>query len=81
MSQEILTMFGCRLRQLRASRGMSQEELGALAGLDRTYIILPFQMVVLLTEHGCHHFMIKHLITCNGAGEQWFARFFRLPAQ
>ncbi|WP_414727864.1 helix-turn-helix domain-containing protein [Zhongshania aliphaticivorans] len=38
MSQEILTMFGCRLRQLRASRGMSQEELGALAGLDRTYI-------------------------------------------
>jgi transcriptional regulator with XRE-family HTH domain len=31
-------MFGCRLRQLRASRGMSQEELGALAGLDRTYI-------------------------------------------
>lgn len=38
MSQEILTRFGSRLRQLRANCGISQEELGALAGLDRTYI-------------------------------------------
>lgn len=38
MGHDILTRFGSRLRQLRLSSGISQEELGALAGLDRTYI-------------------------------------------
>jgi len=30
--------FGHRLRGLRSDRGLSQEKLGELAGLDRTYI-------------------------------------------
>lgn len=32
------TQFGERLRELRLERGFSQEKLGELAGLDRTYI-------------------------------------------
>ena len=32
------TEFGRRLRELRQQRGLSQEKLGELAGLDRTYI-------------------------------------------
>ena len=30
--------FGRRVRQLRLERGLSQEKLGEIAGLDRTYI-------------------------------------------
>lgn len=30
--------FGHRLRQSRLSKGLSQEALGDLAGLDRTYV-------------------------------------------
>ena len=30
--------FGRRLQELRRSRGLSQEALAALAGLDRTYV-------------------------------------------
>jgi transcriptional regulator with XRE-family HTH domain len=32
------TEFGKRVRELRLERGLSQEKLGQLAGLDRTYI-------------------------------------------
>lgn len=32
------SLFGNRIRQLRLSRGFSQEELADSAGLDRTYI-------------------------------------------
>ncbi|CAN7620458.1 helix-turn-helix transcriptional regulator [Pseudoduganella sp. LjRoot289] len=32
------TSFGLRLRELRLQAGFSQETLGDLAGLDRTYI-------------------------------------------
>lgn len=32
------TEFGQRLRALRLERGLSQEKLGQLAGLDRTYV-------------------------------------------
>lgn len=32
------TSFGLRLRELRLHAGLSQEALGGLAGLDRTYI-------------------------------------------
>lgn len=32
------TEFGERLRELRLERGLSQEKLGELAGLDRTYV-------------------------------------------
>lgn len=32
------TSFGLRLRELRLQAGFSQEALGGLAGLDRTYI-------------------------------------------
>lgn len=30
--------FGMRLRELRIQRGISQEQLGHVAGLDRTYV-------------------------------------------
>ena len=32
------TEFGKRLRELRLERALSQEKLGELAGLDRTYV-------------------------------------------
>lgn len=38
MEDKQLAAFGLRLRELRIERGLSQEELGLLADLDRTYI-------------------------------------------
>lgn len=38
MSHKLLIQFGKRVRELRLSRGLSQEELGAHAGVHRTYI-------------------------------------------
>jgi transcriptional regulator with XRE-family HTH domain len=35
---KIKTLIGSRIRQLRNAKGISQEELGHLADLDRTYI-------------------------------------------
>ena len=38
MRQDAQQLFGLRIKQLRLSLGISQEELGALSNLDRTYI-------------------------------------------
>lgn len=38
MHQDVLQLFGLRVKQLRLAKGISQEDLGALASLDRTYI-------------------------------------------
>jgi transcriptional regulator with XRE-family HTH domain len=36
--QEILLKFGNRVRELRKTKGLSQEAFASLCGLDRTYI-------------------------------------------
>jgi transcriptional regulator with XRE-family HTH domain len=38
MTNEILKRFGRKVREERTKIGISQEELGALAGVHRTYI-------------------------------------------
>ncbi|MCY4641513.1 MAG: helix-turn-helix transcriptional regulator [Gammaproteobacteria bacterium] len=38
MSEDDLKKFGCRLRNIRSEKGISQEELASLAGVHRTYI-------------------------------------------
>lgn len=38
MKNPRLIQFGLRVKQLRLERGLSQEQLGMLAELDRTYI-------------------------------------------
>jgi transcriptional regulator with XRE-family HTH domain len=35
---DIRVLFGQRLREIREQKGISQEKLAALAGLNRTYI-------------------------------------------
>jgi len=37
-SMEIKQKFGIKLKQLRLEKGISQESLSLIAGLDRTYI-------------------------------------------
>ena len=38
MGDDVLSQLGSRIRKLRETRNISQEELGNLAGLHRTYI-------------------------------------------
>ena len=38
MNDDIRIRFGRRLRQLRTAAGVSQEKLGELAGLHRTFV-------------------------------------------
>ncbi|MDO6612980.1 helix-turn-helix transcriptional regulator [Shewanella sp. 1_MG-2023] len=38
MNTAVLTSFGAHVRQIRQSLDISQEELAAISGLDRTYI-------------------------------------------
>ena len=37
-AEDPLVAFGQRLRKTRRKRGLSQEQLATLAGLDRTYV-------------------------------------------
>lgn len=36
--RDVLKEFGIRVRAVRLERGLSQEQLATLAGIDRTYI-------------------------------------------
>lgn len=38
MSNSILKVFGARIKSIRLEKGLSQEQLGLIAELDRTYI-------------------------------------------
>ena len=35
---EVATLFGARIKELRLAKGLSQERLGELTGLHRTYV-------------------------------------------
>lgn len=37
-SSDFLVRLGLKVREIRLSKGLSQEQLGYLSGLDRTYI-------------------------------------------
>lgn len=37
-TERTLSLFGKHLKRIRISQGMSQEKLGSLSNLDRTYI-------------------------------------------
>jgi transcriptional regulator with XRE-family HTH domain len=36
--RNVLKIFGARVREIRTSKGLSQEQLARLADIDRTYI-------------------------------------------
>ena len=38
MENQLLVLFGERIRTARLSKNLSQEQLGSLADLDRTYV-------------------------------------------
>jgi len=38
INQDYKASFGAKLRRIRESKGISQETLAAIAGLDRTYV-------------------------------------------
>lgn len=38
MKSDLLVLFANNLRQLRKDKGLSQEDLAAIAGMHRTYI-------------------------------------------
>lgn len=38
MATDVQVRFGNKLREIRTKRGISQERLGELAGLHRTYV-------------------------------------------
>jgi len=38
MKQTILVTFGRRLRELRVLKGLTQEQLASVSGLDRSYV-------------------------------------------
>lgn len=71
MHQDALQQFGLRVKQLRLAQGISQEELGALADLDRTYISG--------IERGKRNVSLKNIVLIAHALQVSVAELFNTP--
>lgn len=71
MHQDALQQFGFRIKQLRLAKGISQEELGALANLDRTYISG--------IERGKRNVSLKNIVLIADALQVSVAELFNTP--
>lgn len=67
-NEDIKTLFGKRLRQLRIQRGYSQEEFAGKCGLDRTYISS--------LERGKRNISLKNIESITIALDISFTKFF-----
>ena len=71
MHQNALQQFGLRIKQLRQAQGISQEELGARAQLDRTYISG--------IERGKRNVSFKNIVLIADALQISVAELFNVP--
>lgn len=71
MHQDALQQFGLRIKQLRQAQGISQEELGARAQLDRTYISG--------IERGKRNVSFKNIVLIADALQVSVAELFNIP--
>ncbi|MEE2001989.1 MULTISPECIES: helix-turn-helix domain-containing protein [Alkalimonas] len=71
MHQDALQQFGLRIKQLRQAQGISQEELGARAQLDRTYISG--------IERGKRNVSFKNIVLIADALQISVAELFNVP--
>lgn len=71
MRQDAQQLFGLRVKQLRLSLGISQEELGSLANLDRTYISG--------IERGKRNVSLKNILQLSSALGVPVSELFNIP--
>jgi DNA-binding XRE family transcriptional regulator len=65
-SADVLKRFGARVRRIRLERGLSQESLSELAGLDRTYVSE-------IERGNTQCFACQHSSSCSRTRHQYIA--------